>query len=103
MLGAVIGDMVGSIYEFHNIKTTEFELITKENNYTDDSVMTFAVADWLLNDKNHTTEVLTDTSYGLHTSTHALWLDMAVAFFVGLHIPKQSVLMLSRRTDLSVT
>ena len=61
MLGAVIGDMVGSIYEFHNIKTTEFELITKENNYTDDSVMTFAVADWLLNDKGHTQEVLTET------------------------------------------
>lgn len=61
MLGAVIGDMVGSVYEFQNIKTTEFELITKDNNYTDDSVMTFAVADWLLNDKNHTQEVLTDT------------------------------------------
>ena len=40
MLGAVIGDMVGSVYEFHNIKTTEFDLITKKNNYTDDSVMT---------------------------------------------------------------
>ena len=61
MIGAIIGDMVGSVYEFDNIKTTEFELITPDNNYTDDSVMTFAVADWLLNDKNHTSEVLTDT------------------------------------------
>lgn len=61
MLGAIIGDTVGSVYEFHNIKTTSFKLITEDNNYTDDSVMTFAVADWLLNDKDHTQEVLTDT------------------------------------------
>ena len=61
MIGAIIGDMVGSVYEFHNIKTTEFELITPDNNYTDDSVMTFAVADWLLNDKKHSSEILTDT------------------------------------------
>ncbi len=61
MLGAVIGDTVGSVYEFNNIKTTDFELITEKNNYTDDSVMTFAVADWLLNDKEHTHKVLTET------------------------------------------
>lgn len=61
MLGAIIGDTVGSVYEFHNIKTTDFELITEDNNYTDDSVMTFAIADWLLNDKGHTQEVLTET------------------------------------------
>lgn len=61
MIGAIIGDTVGSVYEFHNIKTTDFELFTEDNNYTDDSVMTIAVADWLLNDKDHTHEVLTDT------------------------------------------
>lgn len=61
MIGAIIGDTVGSVYEFNNIKTTEFPFFSPEGNYTDDSVMTFAVADWLLNDKNHTPEVLTDT------------------------------------------
>lgn len=49
MLGAIIGDMVGSVYEFDNIKTTDFPLFSQESNYTDDSVMSFAVADWLLN------------------------------------------------------
>ena len=48
MLGAIIGDMVGSVYEFNNIKTTDFPLFTEESNYTDDTVMTMAVADFLM-------------------------------------------------------
>ena len=48
MLGAIIGDMVGSVYEFDNIKTTDFPLFVSDSNYTDDSVMSLAVADWLL-------------------------------------------------------
>ena len=53
MLGAIIGDTVGSVYEFHNIKTTNFPLFDPQCNYTDDSVMTMAVADWLLTDPQH--------------------------------------------------
>ena len=48
-LGALIGDTVGSVYEFDNIKTTDFPLFSPESNYTDDSIMTIAVADWLAN------------------------------------------------------
>ena len=49
MLGAIIGDVVGSRFEFNNIKTKDFELLKKgESTYTDDSVMTIAVADSLL-------------------------------------------------------
>lgn len=48
-LGAIIGDTVGSIYEFDNIKTTEFSFYSKNSIYTDDSVLTIAVADWLAN------------------------------------------------------
>ena len=44
MLGAIIGDIVGSVYEFNNIKTTEFELFTEKSHFTDDTVMTIAVA-----------------------------------------------------------
>jgi len=44
MLGAIIGDIVGSVYEFNNIKTTEFELFSKDSHFTDDTVMTIAVA-----------------------------------------------------------
>ena len=50
MLGALIGDTVGSIYEFCNIKTTDFPLFSSGSSFTDDSVMTVAVADWLLHD-----------------------------------------------------
>lgn len=48
MIGAIIGDMVGSIYEFDNIKTKEFEFFTEHMEPTDDSVLTIATADWLL-------------------------------------------------------
>ena len=48
MLGAILGDIVGSIYEFNNIKTTHFELLNKRSTFTDDSILTIAVADWLL-------------------------------------------------------
>lgn len=60
MLGAIIGDIVGSCYEFNSIKTTEFELFQSHSRYTDDSVMTMAVAEWLLEDPMHTHEVLED-------------------------------------------
>ena len=52
MIGSIIGDIVGSIYEFSNIKTKEFELFKPECEYTDDSVLTFATADWLLHGGN---------------------------------------------------
>lgn len=44
MLGAYIGDIVGSIYEFNNIKTKDFPLFQKTCTFTDDSVLTCAVA-----------------------------------------------------------
>ena len=62
MLGAIIGDTVGSVYEFHNIKTTEFPLFIRRSNYTDDSIMTMAVAEWLLTDPQHGMDTL-ETSF----------------------------------------
>lgn len=44
MIGAIIGDIVGSRYEFHNIKTTNFPLFDKKSRFTDDTVMSVAVA-----------------------------------------------------------
>jgi type I restriction enzyme M protein len=52
MIGALIGDIVGSRFEFHNIKTKDFELLTDNSRITDDSVMTVAVADALINHKD---------------------------------------------------
>ena len=43
MIGAIIGDIVGSRFEFWGIKTKEFELFTNKNNYTDDTVLTLAI------------------------------------------------------------
>ena len=45
MIGALIGDIVGSVYEFNNIKTKEFPLLGANSHFTDDSVMTLAVAE----------------------------------------------------------
>lgn len=53
MWGAVIGDIIGSAFEWHNVKTTEFELFSKETRFTDDTVMTVAVADAILNIEHH--------------------------------------------------
>lgn len=54
MLGAVFGDIVGSAYEWDNVKTKDFPLITPNTRYTDDSVMTLSVAQWLMDDPEHT-------------------------------------------------
>ena len=58
MIGAIIGDIVGSSHEFNSIKTTNFNLFDKRSRYTDDSVMSMAVAEWLMDDPAHLHEVL---------------------------------------------
>ena len=53
MLGAIIGDIVGSIYEFDNIKTKDFPLFTDKCYFTDDTVMTIAVAQAIMDGGTH--------------------------------------------------
>lgn len=48
MLGAIAGDIVGSIYEWNNIKSKDFPLFSPQSDFTDDSVLTVALADALL-------------------------------------------------------
>ena len=48
MIGAILGDIVGSRFEYNNIKTKDFELFDRECFFTDDSVMTIAVAKALM-------------------------------------------------------
>ena len=48
MLGAIYGDIVGSVYEFNNIRTKNFELFSEKSKFTDDTVMTLAVANALV-------------------------------------------------------
>ena len=50
MLGAITGDIVGSIYEGHNHKSKDFPFFGQGCTFTDDTVCTIAVADCLMND-----------------------------------------------------
>ena len=49
MLGAIAGDIIGSVYEFLSTKSTDFPLFASDSRFTDDTVLTVAVADCLLN------------------------------------------------------
>ena len=48
MIGAIIGDIVGSTYEFHNTQNYDFELFPQGSSFTDDTVCTIAIADAIL-------------------------------------------------------
>ena len=52
MLGAIIGDTVGSRYEWHNHRSKDFEFLTYKCNLTDDSIMTLAIAKAVLKAKD---------------------------------------------------
>ena len=52
IIGAVIGDVIGSVFEWNNIKTTNFDLFNPKCDFTDDTVLTIAVADCILNKKD---------------------------------------------------
>ena len=49
MYGAIIGDIIGSVYELESVKTEDFELLPDGSRFTDDTVLTIAVADSILN------------------------------------------------------
>lgn len=58
IIGAVCGDIIGSAYEFRKTKDWNFKLFTPRSTFTDDTVMTCAVAEWLMDDPKHTHEQL---------------------------------------------
>ncbi|MDR1941377.1 MAG: ADP-ribosylglycohydrolase family protein, partial [Endomicrobium sp.] len=53
MLGAIIGDIAGSRFEFNNIHTKEFELFAGNCFFTDDSVMSLAIAKAIIESKGN--------------------------------------------------
>lgn len=53
MLGAIAGDIIGSPYEWHRIKTEDFPLFQPRSSFTDDTVMTVAVAHAILGDGDY--------------------------------------------------
>lgn len=59
IIGAIAGDCCGAAYEFHPVKHGDFD-IYKEPRFTDDTVMTLAVAKWLTIDPEHSHEKLVE-------------------------------------------
>lgn len=53
MLGAIIGDIAGSRFEFNNAKNSDFKLFTNECSFTDDTICTIAVADAVLSGRSY--------------------------------------------------
>jgi ADP-ribosylglycohydrolase len=76
MFGAIIGDIVGSRYEFHNHRSKDFELFSGKCRATDDSVMTLALAKALMK----TFTVRAAAGGGVDETFHALLSNMAVKY-----------------------
>ena len=53
MIGAIAGDIIGSVYEWQNIKTKQFDLFSPDCCFTDDTVLTVALAESILTDTNY--------------------------------------------------
>lgn len=53
MIGAIIGDIAGSRFEWHNIKTKQFKLLMRDCHFTDDTVMSLAVCEALMSCKSN--------------------------------------------------
>ena len=67
MIGAIAGDIAGSVYEWNNIKSKDFPLFTNRSFFTDDSVLTIALAD----------TILTGTPYVENLKTFYRWYPNA--------------------------
>jgi len=59
MLGAIAGDIIGSVYEHHNVLHKQFDLLSKDAFFTDDTVLTVALADTLLSGTSYLDNLIT--------------------------------------------
>lgn len=53
MIGAIAGDIIGSVYEFGRMKTKDFDVFTRGSRFTDDSVLTVALADAIMKGEDY--------------------------------------------------
>ena len=60
LIGAIAGDIIGSPYELkgHRIKRTDFPLFNRDSTFTDDTILTLAVAQWIQNRNGNLVEIL---------------------------------------------
>jgi ADP-ribosyl-[dinitrogen reductase] hydrolase len=54
ILGAIVGDVIGSVYEWNNVKSLDFPLFKSETTFTDDSVLTIASMKAILYSEHYT-------------------------------------------------
>ncbi len=71
MIGAIAGDIIGSVYERHPIKTKDFPLFQPESRFTDDTVLTIAIAKAILESDSHEDAVRNAISLGGDSDTLA--------------------------------
>ena len=82
MLGAIIGDIVGSRFEWNNHRDKDFEFLTYKCFPTDDSIMSLAIAQAILVSKpNHSDLSKNAVCRTLEETTRIV--DMVVAFTIG--------------------
>ncbi len=70
MLGAVIGDVIGSVFENENVKSTSFDLFSRFSCFTDDTVLTVAIADAVLNHTRHPIQFIEDRQNRIRYASH---------------------------------
>jgi len=58
MIGAIVGDIIGSVYEFNPVKSKDFEFFAKGSTFTDDTVLTVAIAKSILDNESYLKNVV---------------------------------------------
>ena len=87
MLGAILGDIVGSTYEYANTTEYNFDLFPEGSNFTDDSVLTVAVADAILQKADYGETIRTwalryPDPKGAYDSSFTRWMPEKRSFAV---------------------
>ena len=72
ILGGIVGDIIGSTREWENVKTEDFELLPAGSSFTDDTVMTLAVAEWLMTDPLHSERALVECTSFPESQFHSV-------------------------------
>lgn len=63
IIGAICGDIIGSTREHYPIKTKDFDLFPEHSTYTDDTILTLAVANWLIKDRSSEKVLVDELQY----------------------------------------
>ena len=85
MIGAIIGDTIGSVYEFNNTLDYDFELFTPESEPTDDTVCTLAIADAIMRRMSYKDSLVNWCRWyrhpkGAYGASFSRWIDHPVPY-----------------------